>query len=86
MNDVVLDETGDIDWGDDTYDQVSSIETKENDDEAFKGYIIVEDSGVYVPSDGIAKGNDAFTLIKFIETRNLILQELIRVSKKKTQE
>jgi len=49
------------------------------DIEALKGEILVEDSGVYIPSDGIAKGDDAFTVIEWSETRNLFLNDLARV-------
>jgi len=83
LNDVVLDETGDIDWGD--TENIEAVDVSEahvanGDEDAFKGYIIVEDAGVYVPSDGIAKGNDALTLLEFIDTRNLIFQDLTRLN------
>ena len=42
--------------------------------------IEVKDCGVYIPSDGIAKDNDAFLLLEYKETRNLIICDLFRVS------
>jgi hypothetical protein len=42
--------------------------------------IEVKDCGVYIPSDGIAKDNDAFLLLEYKETRNLIISDLFRVS------
>jgi hypothetical protein len=51
----------------------------EFDIEALKSEILVEDSGVYIPSDGIAKGDDALTVIEWSETRNLFLNDLARV-------
>ena len=49
------------------------------DVEALKSEILVEDSGVYIPTDEIAKGDDALTLIEWSETRNLLLNDLTRV-------
>jgi hypothetical protein len=49
------------------------------DIEALKGEILVEDSGVYIPSDGIAKGDDALTVVEWSETRNLFFNDLARV-------
>ena len=49
------------------------------DSEALKSEILVEDSGVYIPSDGIAKGDDALTVIEWSETKNLFLNDLARV-------
>jgi hypothetical protein len=48
-----------------------------------KNDIIVEDTGVYIPTDGIAKDNDAFLLLEYKETRNLIICDLFRVNKTK---
>ena len=46
------------------------------------GDIIVEDTGIYIPTDGIAKDNDAFLLLEYNETRSLIVCDLFKVKKK----
>ena len=51
----------------------------EIDFDALKTQICVEDTGVYIPTDGIAKGNDAFTVLEWPETRHLLLNDLIKV-------
>ena len=51
--------------------------------DSFKNAIVVEDSGVYVPEDRIAKGDDALNLLELLETRNFLLNDLSRVSWKK---
>ena len=74
-----------IDWGD--FD--SNIEVAKDADvidfdiEALKSEIVVEDAGIYIPTDGIAKGNDAFTLMEWTETRNLLLNDLVKVRQEK---
>lgn len=52
------------------------------DIENLKNEISVEDAGVYIPSDGIAKDNDAFSLIEWVETRNLLINDLVKVKKR----
>lgn len=47
--------------------------------EALKSEISVEGGGVYIPSDGIAKDTDAFTLLEWAETRNLLILDLQKV-------
>ena len=83
---MVLIKNGEIDWGD--FDQISNepIEQlgNENDEidfdiDALKSEICIEEAGVYIPTDGIAKGDDAYTLIEWKETRNLLLNDLNRV-------
>lgn len=77
-------EGGDIDWGDigeeeeekETSQQVDEIDY---DLDAIRSEICVESSGVYVPSDGIAKGDDALTLIGCTKTRNLLFNDLHRL-------
>lgn len=51
------------------------------DIEALKNEIVVENSGVYIPTDGIAKETDAFLIIEWAETRNLLLNDLTKVTK-----
>ena len=71
-----------IDWGD--LDEVASTENPVDvidfNIEELKNEICVEDAGVYIPTDGIAKDNDAFTLIEWTETRNLLINDLVKVS------
>ena len=47
--------------------------------DTLKNEIQIEDSGVYIPSDGIAKGDDSLTVLEWLETRNLFLNDLNRV-------
>ena len=47
--------------------------------EELKNEISVEDAGVYIPTDGIAKDNDAFSLVEWVETRNLLINDLVKV-------
>lgn len=77
---------GEIDWGD--FDQTSSepngqltSDTNEIDFDidALQGEICIEEAGVYIPTDGIAKGDDAYTLIEWKETRDLLLNDINRV-------
>jgi hypothetical protein len=51
------------------------------DIDELRNQICVEDTGVYIPTDGIAKGNDAYTLLEWQETRNLLLNDLVKVEK-----
>jgi hypothetical protein len=73
---------GDIDWGDSSE---AAIEDKPDnlnyvvDDETLKDCITVEETGVYIPVDGIAKDDDALTILEFQDTRNSIYHDLIRV-------
>jgi hypothetical protein len=71
-----------IDWGDfGTSDDipVEICETNDLDLEALRNEIVVEGSGVYIPLDNIAKGNDALNILEFPETRNLLLNDLFKV-------
>jgi hypothetical protein len=76
-----------IDWGDLGNGVDMEIGQVENLDEnvidydldELKNQISVEGSGVYIPSDGIAKGNDAFLLLEWHETRNLFINDLIKL-------
>ena len=74
-----------IDWGDlvdDTeiaYDAPNDIDTIDYDIDALRNEISVEEAGVYVPTDNIAKGNDAYNLLEWSETRNLFLNDLFKV-------
>lgn len=75
---------GEIDWGDFDSVTVSSvadmpIETADFDLEALKNEISVEGTGVYIPTDGIAKDTDAFNVLEWSETRMLLLLDLLRV-------
>ena len=77
-----------IDWGDMTttdvsgqqLDDVGAENCVDFDIEAYKSEICVEGAGVYIPSDGVAKGDDALTIIEWVETRNLLMNDLLRVS------
>lgn len=51
------------------------------DIETLKNEIVVENSGVYIPTDGIAKETDAFLVLEWTETRNLLLNDLTKVGK-----
>ena len=64
------------DLGDDNLELKDEIDY---DIDELKNQIQVEDTGVYIPTDGIAKGTDAFTILELAETRNLLLNDLIRV-------
>lgn len=74
-----------IDWGDlvdDTeiaYDAPIDIDTIDYDIDALRNEISVEEAGVYVPTDNIAKGNDAYNLLEWSETRNLFLNDLFKL-------
>lgn len=71
-----------IDWGDfGTSDDipVEICETNDLDLEALRNEIVVEGSGVYIPLDNIAKGNDALNILEFPETRNLLLNDLFKL-------
>ena len=75
-----------IDWGDVNFNeepdlgQVDLVSGEnEIDFDALKTQICVEDTGVYIPTDGIAKGNDAFTVLEWPETRHLLLNDLIKL-------
>jgi len=83
---MTLIKNGEIDWGD--FDQFSNepIEQLGNENneidfdiDTLKSEICIEEAGVYIPTDGIAKGDDAYTLIEWKETRNLLLNDLNRV-------
>ena len=73
-----------IDWGD--LDDLNTNETPADvidfdiDMDALKNEISVEDAGVYIPTDGVAKDNDAFSLIEWTETRNLLINDLVKVN------
>lgn len=75
---------GDIDWGDfdvnkdNAYDTLD-VDTIDFDMDALKNEISVEDTGVYVPTDNIAKGDDAFNILELTETRNLLLNDLTKL-------
>lgn len=80
--DVNLDQDGaDIDWGD--FDSAAvvdyDVDAVDYDIEALRNEISVEEAGVFVPTDNIAKGNDAFTLLEWAETRNLIMNDLFKL-------
>ena len=70
-----------IDWGD--FDEANAnqnpVDTIDFDIEELKNEISVEDAGVYIPTDGIAKDNDAFSLVEWVETRNLLINDLVKV-------
>jgi hypothetical protein len=76
---------GEIDWGD--MNEVADLgveagnpdEVIDYDLDALRAEINVEDTGVYIPSDGIAKGNDSLLLLEWLETRNLLLNDLAKV-------
>lgn len=75
-----------IDWGDfsasvddvalteDTAADINNIDL-----EALRNEISVEGTGVYVPSDGMAKDTDALFLIEWNDTRNLLIFDLQQV-------
>lgn len=75
----------DIDWGDFdanidlSYDNNIDIDTIDYDIDALKNEIKIEGTGVYVPTDNIAKGDDALSLLEWSETRNLILNDLTKL-------
>ncbi len=73
---------GEIDWGDgEIVDEIiPSEDAIVIADDAFTGAITVEETGVYIPVDGIAKYNDALTLLEYHDTRNSIYHDIIRVS------
>ena len=50
------------------------------DIETLRQEIQVEEAGVYIPTDGIAKGDDALYVLEFTGSRNLFLNDLVRVS------
>lgn len=70
-----------IDWGDFDMVDSSNIDNLEidYDMEALKQEIQVEEAGVYIPTDGIAKGDDALYLLEFTGTRYLLLNDLVKV-------
>ena len=73
-----------IDWGDFGTTEDIPIEISETIDfdlETLKKEIVIEGSGVYVPLDNIAKGNDALNILEFTETRDLLLNDLFQVIK-----
>ena len=79
-------QNGEIDWGDlgqtssEPIDQLGNENNEiDFDIEALKSEICIEEAGVYMPTDGIAKGDDAYTLIEWKETRNILLNDLNRV-------
>lgn len=80
-----------IDWGD--FDMMAdsaanvNIDTLEidYDMEALKQEIQVEEAGVYIPTDGIAKGDDALYLLELPGTRNLFLNDLVKLKTFLTQ-
>lgn len=45
-----------------------------------KSEIVVENTGVYIPTDGIAKDTDALTILEWTETRNLLINDLTKLS------
>lgn len=47
--------------------------------ESFRNEIVIEGTGIYIPEDKIAKGNDAFKILEFTETRSLLLNDLFQV-------
>lgn len=72
---------GAIDWGD--FD-AQAVVTDENIDlnaniDDLKNVISIEESGVYVPSDGVAKDTDALSLLEYKETRVLINCSLLQL-------
>ncbi len=80
------DADGDIDWGDFdantdnvAYDIDLNTDTADFDMDALKSEISVEGTGVYVPEDNIAKGEDALDLLDWSETRNLLLNDLFKL-------
>ncbi|CAF0731185.1 unnamed protein product [Brachionus calyciflorus] len=79
-----LETNGDgIDWGDfevTTENAENQLETIDYDIDALKSEITVENTGVYVPSDGIAKDTDAFTILEWAETRSLLLNDLVKLA------
>ena len=73
-----------IDWGDmsaevDLGEQVDLANEVEYDLDKLSSQICVESTGVYIPTDGVAKGNDAFCTLEWAETRNLLLNDLIKL-------
>lgn len=47
--------------------------------EALRNEIVIEGTGIFIPEDNIAKGNDAFTILEYAETRSLLLNDLFQV-------
>ena len=79
LEEVQLDAPADIDWGDlDLVDQSGNVEIdwdnveEINTEENLKD-IVIEESGV---EGGVARGNDALSILDNRRTRNLILDEL----------
>ncbi len=55
------------------------VEAVDYDIEALRNEICVEEAGVFVPTDNSAKGNDAYTLLEWVDTRNLLLNDLFKL-------
>ncbi len=81
----IADNGCDIDWGDfdanteNAYTIDLNEEAIDYDIDGLKNEISVEGTGVYVPVDNIAKGDDAFNLLEWSETRNLLLNDLLKL-------
>jgi hypothetical protein len=78
---LLVNKGGEIDWGDFDANSPSDlpIESVDYDLDALRNEISVEDAGVYIPSDGIAKDTDAYCILEWLETRNLLLLDLLKV-------
>jgi hypothetical protein len=78
---VVSFKTDEIDWGDFSGEtiQISESALCDVNIEQLKNEISVEEVGVYIPSDGVAKGDDARYILEWPETRHLFLDDLVKV-------
>ena len=80
---IVLQEGDDIDWGDFDSSEIANLDTDpigvDYDIDSLRHEICIEEAGVYIPTDNKAKGNDAYVLLEWLETRNLLLNDLFKV-------
>ena len=80
-------QSDEIDWGnleaavEHDLHELNLADTNEIDYdlEELKNQICVEDTGVYIPSDQSAKGNDALSVLEWPETRSLFMNDLLKV-------
>lgn len=70
-------ETGDIDWG--------QIDMLNDAHEAVIDFSVTDDAGIIVQEDGveggIAKDNEALTLLDYHKTRNSFIDDILEVNK-----